>query len=192
MQLILIFLGTCALPRPPPSRHDSLNPSSSRSSSHGQTPHIERSLRTSTSSRLSRDTSVSRSLTGLELGSPLHRWPRQARKTQFANVLSDIASPLAASEIVNFCSKTSRTAALQIPPYTSVTGIAPSRPPDIRDNKLKASTFSSLAHPSGLLSLMDTVIAQKSYSGQSFFELGQPAYRKPVNYLAPRPPLSQP
>src|SRR5215831_6969038 len=65
---------------------------------------MSRSMRASASSRLSRDTSASRSVTGRRLSPSFASWPCRARNTQFASVLSDIASRLAASGIVTSCS----------------------------------------------------------------------------------------
>src|SRR6185312_7495104 len=107
---------------------------------------MSRSIRASASSRFSRDTSASSSVTGRQVSpSPASR-PCRARNTQFASVLPDMASRLAASGVVNSCSSTSRTACSRNSFVYFCRGNRSMPHLQTADHRLKASTFSSLAH----------------------------------------------
>ena len=113
---------------------------------------ISRSMRASASSRLRRDTSASRSVTGRRVSpSPVSR-PCRARNIQFASVLSDITSRLAASGIVSSCSRTSRTACSRNSFVYVCRGNRSILHLQFPYSRLKASTFSSLAHESVVMS----------------------------------------
>ena len=99
---------------------------------------MSHSIRASASSRLRRDTFASRSVTGRRVSPrPVH-CPCRARNTQFARVLSDMLSRLAASGMVSACSRNSFVYFCR--GNRSIPHLQTS------DHRLKASTFSSLAH----------------------------------------------
>ena len=105
---------------------------------------MSRSIRASTSSRVSRDTSASNSVTGRRLGPSVASWPRRARPTQFLSVLSDMLRRLAASGIVNFCSRISCTACSRNSVVYFCGGTRSISHLQPTEHRSKASTFSSL------------------------------------------------
>ena len=106
---------------------------------------MSHSIRASASSRLSRDSSASSSVTGRRFSPSVASWPRRACPTQFFSVLPDMLRRLAASAIGTCCARTSCTACSRNSFVYCCRGN--DSIPDLQtsDCRLKASTFSSLA-----------------------------------------------
>ena len=106
---------------------------------------MSRSIRVSASSRFRRETSASSSVTGRRVSPSSASRPCRARTTQFASVLSEMASRLAASGVVHSYSSTSRTACARNSFVYFCRGTRSIPYLQTLHCRLKASTFSSLA-----------------------------------------------